>query len=122
MERVATLPMSRWAILGGYALLAACTQMLWLTFAAVDTQTAAAMHVDVGTVGDLAAIFPFVYIVLALPTGRWLDLRFVQALGVGAVLTGGGALVRLAAPTSFGWQLGGQLVIAAGQPLVLNSI
>jgi len=28
----------------------------------------------------------------------------------------------LVAPTSFGWQLGGQLVIAAGQPLVLNSI
>jgi MFS family permease len=103
-------------------LLAACTQMLWLTFAAVDTQTAAAMHVDVGTVGDLAAIFPFVYIVLALPTGRWLDLRFGQALSVGALLTGGGALVRLVAPTSFGWQLAGQLVIAAGQPLVLNSI
>jgi MFS family permease len=122
VEKVATLPMSRWAILGAYALLAACTQMLWLTFAAVDTQTAALMHVDVGTVGDLAAIFPFVYIVLALPTGRWLDLRFGQALGVGALLTGGGALVRLAAPTSFGWQLTGQLVIAAGQPLVLNSI
>jgi MFS family permease len=122
MERVATLPMSRWAILGGYALLAACTQMLWLTFAAVDTQTAALMHVAVGTVGDLAAIFPFVYIVLALPTGRWLDLRFGQALGVGALLTGGGALVRLVSPSSFGWQLAGQLVIAAGQPLVLNSI
>jgi MFS family permease len=122
MEKVARLPMSRWAILGGYALLAACTQMLWLTFAAVDTQTAGLMHVDVGTVGDLAAIFPFVYIVLALPTGRWLDLRFGQALGVGAVLTAGGALVRLVAPTSFGWQFAGQLVIAAGQPLVLNSI
>jgi len=122
VERVATLPTSRWAILGGYALLAACTQMLWLTFAAVDTQTAAVMHVDVGTVGDLAAIFPFVYIVLALPTGRWLDMKFGQALGVGALLTGAGALIRLVSPTSFGWQLAGQLVIAAGQPLVLNSI
>jgi MFS family permease len=122
VQSVGALPTSRWAILAGYALLAACTQMLWLTFAAVDTQTAAAMHVDVGTVGDLAAIFPFVYIVLALPTGRWLDLRFGQALSVGALLTGGGALVRLVAPTSFGWQLAGQLVIAAGQPLVLNSI
>jgi MFS family permease len=122
VQRVGTLGVSRWAILASYALLAACTQMLWLTFAAIDTQTAAALHVDVGTVGDLAAIFPFVYIVLALPTGRWLDLRFGQALGVGALLTGGGALVRLVAPSSFGWQLAGQLVIAAGQPLVLNSI
>ena len=112
----------RWAVLGAYALLAACTQLLWLTFAAVDTRSAAVMKVDLGAVGDLAAIFPFVYIVLALPTGRWLDMRFGQALGVGAVLTGGGALVRLVAPASFGWQLAGQLVIAAGQPLVLNSI
>jgi MFS family permease len=112
----------RWAVLGAYALLAACTQLLWLTFAAVDTRSAAVMKVDLGAVGDLAALFPFVYIVLALPTGRWLDMKFAQALGTGALLTGGGALIRLASPTSFGWQLAGQLVIAAGQPLVLNSI
>jgi MFS family permease len=113
---------NRWWVLGGYALLAACTQMLWLSFAAVDTETAGALRVDVGTVGDLAAIFPFVYIVLALPTGRWLDMRFTQALSAGAVLTGAGALLRLIVPTSFSWQLAGMIVIAAGQPLVLNSI
>jgi predicted MFS family arabinose efflux permease len=114
--------LTRWAVLASYALLAACTQLLWLTYAAIDTKSAAAMHVSVGLVGDLAAVFPFVYIVLALPTGRWLDSRFGQALGVGAVLTGAGALIRIGAPTSFSWQLAGQLVIAAGQPLVLNSI
>jgi predicted MFS family arabinose efflux permease len=114
--------MKKWAVLLTYALLAACTQLLWLTFAAVDTRSAVAMRVDVGTVGDLAAIFPFIYVVLALPTGRWLDTRFGQALGAGALLTGVGALVRVVSPTSFGWQLAGQLVIAAGQPLVLNSI
>jgi MFS family permease len=120
--QTAVLPVTRWAILAAYALLAACTQLLWLSFAAVDTQVASALHVDVGTVGDLTAIFPFVYIVLALPTGRWLDARFGQALSVGAALTGGGALLRLAAPSSFGWQLAGMIVIAAGQPLVLNSL
>ena len=113
---------TRWAVLAAYALLAACTQLLWLTFAAVDTRSAAVMKVDLGTVGDLAAIFPFVYIVLALPTGRWLDLRFGQALGAGALLTGIGALIRVVSPASFGWQLAGQIVIATGQPLVLNSI
>src|SRR5712691_7982736 len=96
--------------------------MLWLSFAAIDTDVARALHVDVGTVGDLAIIFPFVYIVLALPTGRWLDVRFAQALSAGAILTGAGALVRLVAPTSFAVQTAGMLVIAAGQPLVLNSI
>ena len=113
---------TRWAVLGSYALLAASTQLLWLTFAAVDTRTARVMHVDVGLVGDLAAVFPFAYIVLALPTGRWLDRRFVQGLSTGAVLTGAGAVLRVFAPESFPWQLAGQVVISAGQPLVLNSI
>jgi len=112
----------RWGVLAAYALLAACTQLLWLTFAAVDTRSATVMKVDLGAVGDLAAIFPFIYVVLALPTGRWLDARFGQALGAGALLTGAGAVIRVVSPTSFGWQLAGQLVIAMGQPLVLNSI
>ncbi|HUZ85778.1 MAG TPA: MFS transporter [Candidatus Baltobacterales bacterium] len=113
---------NRWMVLGAYALLAACTQLLWLTFAAMDTRSAAAMKVDVGAVGDLAAVFPFVYIVLALPMGRWLDMSFTRALGAGALLTAAGALVRLVSPDSFGWQMAGQLVISAGQPLVLNSV
>ena len=114
--------MTRWAVLASYALLAACTQLLWLTFAAVDTRSAAAMHVSVGLVGDLAAVFPLVYIVLALPAGRWLDRRFSLALGTGAMLTAVGAVVRLVDPQSFAWQLAGQAVISAGQPLVLNGI
>jgi MFS family permease len=112
----------RWAVLGAYALLAACTQLLWLTYAAVDTRSAAAMHVSVALVGDLAAVFPLAYIILALPAGRLLDTRFGQALGFGALLTGGGALVRVVTPESFAWQMFGQIVIACGQPLVLNSI
>ena len=123
-DRIATLtvPAYRWAVLGAYALLAACTQMLWLTFAAIDTHTARVLNVDVGAVGDLAAVFPLVYIVLALPTGRWLDSRLPQALSAGAVLTGVGALLRVFVPGSYWWQLASMLVIAAGQPLVLNSI
>ena len=112
----------RWVILTVYALLAACTQLLWLTFAAIDTDSAKVLHVDVGTIGDLAAIFPFIYVVLALPAGRWLDTRFERALAVGALLTGAGAIIRVAAPSSFGVQLTGMVVIAAGQPFVLNSI
>jgi predicted MFS family arabinose efflux permease len=115
-------PAIRWVILTVYAVLAACTQLLWLTFAAIDTDSAKVLHVDVGTIGDLAAIFPFIYVVLALPAGRWLDTRFERALAVGALLTGAGAIIRVAAPSSFGVQLTGMVVIAAGQPFVLNSI
>jgi predicted MFS family arabinose efflux permease len=113
---------NRWVILAGYGLLVACTQLLWLTFAPITTQTARVMHVSSGAAGDLAIIFPFIYIILALPTGRWLDGNFKRALGTGAVLTAAGALIRLAVPASFVVQLSGQVVISLGQPLVESAI
>ena len=119
---VALVRMNRWVILAGYALLTACTQLLWLAYAPITTQTHHAMNVSSAAVGDLAIIFPVMYVILALPAGRWLDARFGQALGLGAVLTAGGGLLRLAGPSSYGWALAGQFVIAAGQPFVLNSI
>jgi predicted MFS family arabinose efflux permease len=121
-QNVAPVRMNRWVILAGYALLTACTQLLWLAYAPITTQTHRIMGVSTGAVGDLAVIFPLMYVILALPAGRWLDTSFARALGCGAVLTGAGALLRLAGPSSFGWAAAGQFVIAAGQPFVLNSI
>ena len=114
--------MNRWVVLAGYGLLAACSQLLWLSYAFIEAQTHRAMGVSVGDVGDLAAIFPLMYVILALPFGKWLDVSFERALGLGAILTGAGGLLRLVSPGSFWWAFGGQLVIAVGQPLVLNSI
>ena len=96
----AQVRMNRWVILAGYALLTACTQLLWLAYAPITTQTHQAMGVSSGAVGDLAIIFPLMYVILALPAGRWLDTRFGQALGLGAILTAGGGLLRLAGPSS----------------------
>jgi predicted MFS family arabinose efflux permease len=119
---VALARVNRWVILAGFALLTACTQWLWLAYAPITTQAHQLMAVSEGAVGDLAGIFPLVYVILALPAGRWLDIRFERALGLGAALTGAGGLLRLAGPTSYGWAIAGQLVTAAGQPFVLNSI
>lgn len=114
--------MNRWVVLAGYGLLAACSQLLWLSYAFIEAQTHRVMGVSVGDVGDLAAIFPLMYVVLALPFGKWLDVSFERALALGAVLTGAGGLLRLVSPGSFWWAFAGQFVIAVGQPLVLNSI
>ena len=121
-QSVAAVRVDRWLILAGFALLTACTQWLWLAYAPITTQTHQIMGVSTGAVGDLAGIFPFVYVILALPAGRWLDARFARALGLGATLTAAGGLLRLAGPSSYGWALAGQFVTAAGQPFVLNSI
>jgi MFS family permease len=112
---------SRWTVLIAFSLLVACTQLLWLTFAAVTDQTSAALHVSQGAVGDLAVVNPLLFVVLAIPAGRWLDRRFGAALAAGAVLTAAGALLRVVDTHSFGWLLAGQLVVSAGQPLVLNA-
>ena len=112
---------SRWTVLVSFSLLVACTQLLWLTFAAVTDQTGAALHVSTGAVGDLAVVNPLLFVILAIPAGRWLDRNFAAALTAGAVLTAGGALLRVIDARSFGWLLAGQLVVSAGQPLVLNA-
>jgi predicted MFS family arabinose efflux permease len=114
-------PRARWPVLAGFSLLVACTQLLWLSFAPVTTQAHQALGVSEGAIGDLAAINPLMYVLLALPAGRWLDRRFGRALSAGALLTAGGALLRLADPASYGAILAGQVVISAGQPLVVNS-
>lgn len=59
--------MNRWSILIGYSFLAASTQILWITFAPITTESAQVMHTSVANVSDLAAIFQLVYILLALP-------------------------------------------------------
>jgi predicted MFS family arabinose efflux permease len=112
----------RWLVLIGYALLVASTQLLWITFAPITNETAKALGTSVENVGWLSAIFQFVYIILALPTGRFLDSRFTWALGAGAVVTALGGVLRLIDPGSFGLQLTAQGIIAIGQPLVLNAL
>lgn len=119
-DRASAAP-ARWPLLVAFALLVTSTQVLWLSYAPITPQAAAALGVSEGAVGDLAVINPLLYVVLAIPAGRWLDRRFGRALATGALLTAVGALVRIVDPSSYGWALAGQFLFSAGQPLVLNA-
>lgn len=114
--------MNRWAVLTGYSILVLSSQMLWLTFSPITIQSAAIMHTTVDLVGDLSLVFPLVYIFLALPIARWLDLNFKSAIIIGASLNGIGGLIRLVDPLSFDWQMISQIIISLGQPIILSSI
>ena len=107
--------------MAAYALLAASTQLLWLTFAPLTTASAHHYRVSETAIGWLAEIFPLLYVVLALPAGRLLDRNFHRWLRAGALLTALGGLVRLAGD-EFAWALLGQLLVATGQPFVLNAV
>ncbi|PKW27737.1 MFS transporter [Phycicoccus duodecadis] len=112
---------SRWWMLAAFSLLVATTQVLWLTFAPVTRESARALGVSEGLVGDLAVVNPLLFVLLALPAGRFVDRAFRPTLAAGAAFTMGGALVRLVDPASYGWQLSGQLLASVAQPLVLTA-
>jgi predicted MFS family arabinose efflux permease len=104
-----------------YSLVAAATQVLWLTFAPIDTSAAHHYGVSTGAIGWLAEIFPLLYVVLALPAGRLLDAGFRPALAGGAGLVALGGLLRLGGQT-FAWAMAGQVAVAVAQPLILNAV
>ncbi|HEX4752717.1 MAG TPA: MFS transporter [Solirubrobacterales bacterium] len=104
-----------------YSLVAAATQVLWLTYAPIDTSAAHHYGVSTGAIGWLAEIFPLLYVVLALPAGRLLDAGFRPALAGGAALVALGGLLRLGGQT-FAWAMAGQVAVAIAQPLVLNAV
>lgn len=104
-----------------YASVCASTQVLWLTYAAITTETARRYGVSVSAVGWLAEIFPLLYVLLALPAGALLDRWFRPALATSGALVAIGGLVRLGGET-FGWALAGQTLVAIAQPVVLSAV
>jgi predicted MFS family arabinose efflux permease len=110
-----------WAPVIWYALVAAAIQMLWLTFAAITTDSAHHYGVSVTAIGWLSEIFPLLYVVLAIPAGALLDGRFRPALGCAAGLMALGAFVR-AGGDSFAWALTGQVAIGVAQPVILSAV
>ncbi|HVY79093.1 MAG TPA: MFS transporter [Solirubrobacterales bacterium] len=110
-----------WPVVAAYAAVCAGTQLLWLTYTPIDTGSADYYGVSASAIGWLANIFPLLYVVLAIPSGRLLDSHFRPALaGAGALMAAGGA-IRLGGPT-FAWAMAGQLAIAVAQPFVLSAM
>jgi predicted MFS family arabinose efflux permease len=110
-----------WRVIVAYALVCAATQVLWLTYAAITTETARRYGVSVSAVGWLAEIFPLLYVALAIPAGILLDRWFRPALAAGGALVAIGGLVRLGGET-FAWAMAGQAMVAVAQPVVLSAV
>jgi predicted MFS family arabinose efflux permease len=112
---------AEWTVVISFALVVLVTQLLWLTFAPIDTDVARDYGVSKDAIGWLANVFPLLYVLIALPAGLALDRWFRSTLMLGAALAALGGVVRLVSPT-FGWAMAGQLIGACAQPLVLNAI
>ncbi len=112
---------SGWPVVVAYAVVCAGTQLLWLTFAPIDTASADHYGVSDSAIGWLANIFPLLYVVLAIPAGRLLDRHFRPALAAGGTLMAAGGLLRLGGET-FAWAMAGQAAVAVAQPVVLSAM
>src|SRR5271168_5239016 len=95
--------------------------MLWLTYAAVTTETDRFYGVSVSAIGWLAEIFPLLYVVLAIPAGILLDRWFRPLLAGGGALVAAGGVIRLGGDT-FAWAMAGQIAVAVAQPVVLSAV
>ncbi|HET9059542.1 MAG TPA: MFS transporter [Acidimicrobiales bacterium] len=119
-----TLPKNIWAPICAFAATSSANQMAWLVFAPIATSAGSYYHVSAADVGVLSEIFPLLYVLLAVPAGRLVDKSMTAWLAIAASLDATGALVRLGATGhgSFAWALGGQVLVACAQPLLLASL
>lgn len=112
----------RWVVLAAFMFVAAATQLMWLNYAPITSQTEKLMGVSEFQVVLLATMFPLLYIPVSIPAGLIIDRKgYRYAVMVGALLTAGFGFLRLAAG-SYPMVLIGMIGISVGQPFVLNSI
>lgn len=111
-----------WIVLLGYCLLILSSQAIWVTFSPIETYAATVFNVSVVYVGYLSVIYPIVYILLAIPSGKALDSFFKKALLIGIALNAFSGIGRLLDPLSFNFILGTQIMGAIAQPFILSSI
>lgn len=113
----------RWVILSMFMLLMAMQQLLWITFAPITKDAASFYKVSDLGIGILSMVFMIVYIIVSIPASWFVDTYGIRpAVGLGAALTGIFGLLRGIFSSNYTLVLIFQILIAVGQPLVVNAI
>lgn len=112
----------RWVVLLVYILAGIISQVMWITFAPILPIVKEIYGVGEAEVGLLSAVFPIIFIILALPVGYYVDKEgFRKAVLLGCAFFAVFGFLRAFA-TSFLLLLTFQTLAAAGQPFIFNSI
>ena len=113
----------RWVVLLAYMLIVAVNQLLWITFAAITSDSSHYYGVSDLQIGMLSMCFMLVFIVVSIPASWMIDTYGIRVgVGIGAVLTGIFGLLRGMVGTSYDLLLLAQIGIAVGQPFLINAI
>ena len=113
----------RWAVLVAFMLVVAINQFLWITFAPITTDAAHFYGVSDLSIGLLSMVFMIVFVIVSIPASWVIDTYGIRvAVGIGAVLTGIFGFLRGVVPQNYTFVLISQIMIAIGQPFILNAI
>ena len=113
----------RWIVLLAFMTIVAVNQMLWITFAPITGSAAKYFGVSDLSIGLLSMCFMIVYILVSIPASWAIDTYGIRvAVGIGAVLTGVFGLLRGLMGRDYTWVLVSQILIAVGQPFLLNAV
>jgi MFS family permease len=113
----------RWVVLATFMLIAAMSQVAWITFAPITGEAARFYGTSDLMIGLLSMSFMVIYIVIAIPSAWAIDTWGLRtAIGLGAALTAGFAMTRGLFATSFPLVMISQVGLAFGQPFILGSI
>ncbi len=113
----------RWAVMLAFMAVAAINQLLWITYAPVTSDAAKFYSVSTLSIGLLSMSFMIVFILVSIPASWVIDRYGIRiAVGIGAVLTGVFGLLRGLAGSNYSLALFAQIMIAVGQPFILNAI
>jgi MFS family permease len=101
----------------------ALNQVLWINFASISPDAATYFGVTLADIDLLSLIFMIVFIAVTIPASWVIDTKgFRLGAGIGAILTGVFAFLRIFAGTNYTMVFIFQAGIALGQPFLMNSI
>ena len=116
-------PSRKWRVIAGFSLLLGVNQFLWLTFATIIISTKQHFGVSEFLANLLTLMFPIVFVMLAIHSGKVLDnVGYKKVVGYAAILMLIGTIIRWLGVNNYWVVLAGQLLIAIAQPYITNAI
>lgn len=116
-------PPNKWLIIAGFSLLLGVNQFLWLTFATIVISTEAHFGVNEFFANLLTLMFPILFVVLAIHSGKVLDnIGYKKIVSLAALLMLIGSIIRWLGADYYWLVFAGQLLIAIAQPYITNAI
>lgn len=113
----------RWIVLLAFMFVVVMNQLLWITFASITSEAVDYYGVSDLSIGLLSMSFMIVYIIISIPASWAIDTYGIKvAVGIGVVLTGIFGLLRGLVGQNYTLVLISQIIIAIGQPFILNAI